>query len=94
MEQLESVADKIKKTYETNVNILNTDIGETTSGDIKNAKLSNAEIVTFGVGIAPEAELAMTENGITPKRHELIHTFLKEIEDIALKRKRNSIKGV
>lgn len=55
--------------YETNVNILNTDIGETTSGDIKNAKLSNAEIVTFGVGIAPEAELAMVENGIIPKRH-------------------------
>jgi hypothetical protein len=25
-------------------------------GDINNAKLSNAEIVTFGVGVTPEAE--------------------------------------
>ncbi len=73
---------------------MNTDVGDTTSGDIKNAKLSNAEIVSFGVDITPEAELIMGENYITPKRHDLIHTFLKEIEDIALKRKRNSIKGV
>lgn len=36
----------------------------------------------------------MIDAGITPKRHDLIHTFLKDIEDIALKRKRNSIKGV
>lgn len=94
LEQLESVAEKIKKAYEINVNILNTDVGETTSGDIKNAKLSNAEIISFGVGIASEAEQAVTDSGIIPKKHDLIHTFLKEIEDIALKRKRNSIRGV
>jgi hypothetical protein len=38
--------------------------------------------------------MAISENSIVPKRHELIHTFLKDIQDIALKRKKNSIKGV
>jgi translation initiation factor IF-2 len=94
LEQLESVAEKIKQSYEIIINILITDVGDTTSGDIKNAKLSNAEIISFGVGIAPEADQAISENNIIPKRHDLIHTFLKDIEDIALKRKRNSIKGV
>lgn len=35
---------------------MNTDVGDITSGDIKNAKLSNAEIISFGVGIASEAD--------------------------------------
>lgn len=69
MEQLESVAEKIKKNYDINVNILNNDIGDTTSGDIKNAKLSNAEIVSFGVGVSIDAEQAIMESGIMPKRH-------------------------
>lgn len=88
------MAEKIKANYEITVNILNTDVGDATSGDVKNAKLSNAEIICFGVGNAPEAEQAIVEYGITPKRHDLIHSFLKEVEDVALKRKRSSIKGI
>lgn len=55
MEQLESVAAKIKSSYEINLNILSNEIGEVTLSDVKNSKLSNAEIVTFGVGITMEA---------------------------------------
>ena len=58
---------------------MNTDVGDTNSGDIKHAKLSNAEIITFGVGSTAEAENAMHEHSIIPKRHDLIHTFLKDI---------------
>lgn len=51
------------------MNILNSDIGDTNLSDIKNARLSNAEIVTFGVGITVEASEAVTEQCITPKAH-------------------------
>jgi hypothetical protein len=49
------VAARIKSSYEINLNILSNDIGDVTVCDIKNSKLSNAEVVTFGVGITTEA---------------------------------------
>ena len=38
--------------------------------------------------MAPEADQVIMGYGITPKKHELIHTFLKQIEEISLKRKK------
>jgi translation initiation factor IF-2 len=76
------------------IKILGSSVGEVTESDINNADSFNAIIFTFGVGMHLEAINAAKSSSVQPRNHKLIHTFLKDIEDVSVQRKINNIKGI
>ena len=74
------------------LNLIKTDVGEVTTGDIEEAENCSAKIFTFGIGISMEARSHLKE-GHQPRTHKLIHNLLADIKETSFKKKIGSIRG-
>ena len=87
--QLEKLKPIIEAETKVKLNLIKTDVGEITSGDIEEAQSCSAKIFTFGTGVSNEARNNM--KGMEPPRtHKLIHNLLKDIKDTSFKKKISS----
>lgn len=91
--QLEKLKPIIEAETKVKLNLLRTDVGDVTVGDLEEANNCSAKIFTFGAGMSAEAK-ANLQGMEPPRTHTLIHNLLKDIKSTSFNKKINSIKGI
>lgn len=92
--ELRPIIDKIKKACNIELRIMKSEVGDVMPSDINEAKDARAEIFLFNSKLSSQAASMLANFGMRqPHSHNLIHNFLKDVEESAYNMKRTSIKG-
>ena len=82
--RVEAISNKIRNlsTKDISVNLLSSEVGAVTSGDLTLGKTAKAVIYMFGIKPTTTVIKELNQNGITYRTHDIIYKLIEEVEDV------------